>query len=225
MGQSFVRKARKAGANVFFSYRTRAAAAKELQELGAASFSLDLADMRAIERLAGELEGKIDGLDVLIHNAAEACDRTIAGLSEKEWDRALNVNLKAPFYLTKQLLPLLFKRRPSKIFIMTSRLAFSGGGGAAAYSAAKAGLVAFAKSLARELGRKRVLVNAVNPGFMMSSMTETLPAEVLEKNRQSSLLKEFSDPDQVADFLVWLCSDRMRQVTGHVFHYESRPVF
>ena len=79
------------------------------------------------------------------------------------------------------------------------------------------------KTLAKELGRKKILVNGVNPGFMESSMTENLSEKTLQRNLEESPLKSFSDPEEVADFLVYLSSDRMRQVTGQVFHFESRP--
>ena len=95
--------------------------------------------------------------------------------------------------------------------------------GAANYAASKGGLIAMTKTLAKELGRKRILVNAVNPGFMRSSMTESVPEEVLKQNIEMSPLKSFTDPEEVADFLIYLSSDKMRQVTGQVFHFESRP--
>lgn len=143
-------------------------------------------------------------------------------MTEEEWDEVLNANLKAPYLLTQKLLPLLFKARPSKIFFIVSRAALQGIFGAANYSASKAGLVALAKSLAQELGRKEILVNCVNPGFMKSRMTESLPPEVIEKNINESALRRLSNPEEVADFLVYLSSDKMTQVTGQVFHYESR---
>ena len=107
--------------------------------------------------------------------------------------------------------------------MMTSRLAFSGGIGVSNYAASKAGIVGLAKSLAKEMGSRRVLVNTINPGFMISKMTESLPGEVKEKQRLLSPLQEFSDPLEVARFMVYLCSDSMNQVTGQVFNFESRP--
>jgi NAD(P)-dependent dehydrogenase (short-subunit alcohol dehydrogenase family) len=108
--------------------------------------------------------------------------------------------------------------------MLVSRAGLNGLYGAANYAASKGGLIAMTKTLAKELGRKKILVNAVNPGFMLSSMTETVPEEVLKRNLEMSPLRSLTEPDEVADFLVYLSSDRMRQVTGQVFHFESRPL-
>lgn len=222
LGAAFVRKASRAGARVFFTYHRNEGRAQELQALGARGFQLDLGDLEGMDRFQREFRSQVKFLHVLIHNAALTRDATLQKMSEAEWDEVLNVNLKAPYYLTKKLLSLLFRAGSSKIFFIVSRAALSGIFGASNYSASKAGLVAMAKSLAKELGRKQILVNCVNPGFMKSGMTESLPPEVFEENVKESVLGRVSEPDEVADFLVYLSSDRMTQVTGQVFHYESR---
>ena len=223
LGQAFVRKAAGQGARVFFTFFKSSGVAKELEASGAKGFQLDLADIPAVASFAETFKKENDELDVLIHNAAATADGFIEKMSEKDWDDVLKVDLKAPFYLTQQLLPLLMKKQPSKIFMLVSRAGLSGLAGAANYAAAKGGLIAMTKTLARELGRKKILVNAVNPGFMRSPITAKVPAEVLQRNLEESPLKVYSDPEEVAEFLVFLSSGRMRQVTGQVFHFESRP--
>ena len=224
LGSSFVRKAQEAGGSVYFTYHQNEARAKELNNLGAKGFRLDLSNLQAIDEFQKSFRAEIKILHVLIHNAAIARDATIQNMTESEWDEVLNVNLRAPYYLTKKLLSPLFKATPSKIFFIISGGALHGIFGASNYAASKMGLVALAKSLAQELGRKEVLVNCVNPGFMKSSMTERLPPQIFEKNIEESFIKKISNPDEVADFLVYLSSDRMTQVTGQVFHYESRKI-
>ena len=108
--------------------------------------------------------------------------------------------------------------------MLISRAANLGAYGASNYSAAKAALVGLVKSLAQEWGPEGILVNAVNPGFMLSRMTENLAEEYLEKNRKASPLSQYSDPEEVARFMLYLCSDAMTQVTGQVFHFESRRI-
>ena len=223
LGRAFVLKALAQGANVFFTYYKSADLAKELESQGAYGTALDLADCRAIDAFAATLRQKMEGLDVLIHNAAATADSLIEKMTEKAWDDVLRVDLKAPFYLTQKLLPLLLQRKPSKVFTLVSRAGLSGLAGAANYAAAKGGLIAMTKTLAKELGRKKILVNAVNPGFMQSAMTGRVPEDVLQRNLEDSPLKAFSDPEEVAGFLVYLSSGQMRQVTGQVFHFESRP--
>lgn len=223
LGQPFVRKALQHGARVFFTYFADEETARQLELLGAHAYAVDLASSQAMDEFVSDLKRKTEQLDILIHNAATTADSLIERMSEAQWDKAVNVNLKAPFYLTRQLLPLLLRKSQSKIFMMVSRAGLSGLYGAANYAASKGGLIAMTKSLAQELGRKKILVNAVNPGFMKSSMTETVPEEVLKKNLEMSPLHSFAEPDEVADFLVYLSSDLMRRVTGQVFHFESRP--
>jgi 3-oxoacyl-[acyl-carrier protein] reductase len=223
LGKAVVQKAVQHGARVFFTYYKSSGIARELEQAGAIGFALDLADIKAIEAFAAVFKEKKEQLDILIHNAAAISNALIENMSENQWEDVLRVNLKAPFYLTQKLLPLLLRKTPSKIFTVISRAGLSGLAGASNYAASKGGLIAMTKTLAQELGRKKILVNAVNPGFMKSSMTENLPERIVQRNVEMSPLKTLSDPDEVADFLIYLSSDRMRQVTGQVFHFESRP--
>jgi 3-oxoacyl-[acyl-carrier protein] reductase len=223
LGKAFVQKAAQHGARVFFTYHRSSGIARELEQTGATGFALDLTDIKAIDAFTAAFKEKNEQLDVLIHNAAVTSDALIENMSEEQWEDVLRINLKAPFYLTQKFLPLLLRKTPSKIFTIISRAGLSGLAGASNYAASKGGLIAMTKTLARELGRKRILVNAVNPGFMKSSMTENLPERIIQRNIEMSPLKTLSNSDEVADFLIYLSSDRMRQVTGQVFHFESRP--
>lgn len=232
LGQAFVRKAVEAGARVYFTYFQQAGEARTLARIGAEGFQLDLADRSAMDRFAGMFKSKVPALDVFIHNAAVSRDGLIQNLSEDDWNYVLNVNLKAPYYLTKELLPVILPPRqpkgavrkavPRKIFMVISRMGLSGGYGASLYAAAKGGLIGLAKSLAAELGRRNILVDAINPGFMESRLTEKVPHEAREQCLQESCLTSLSDPGEVAEFIVYLCSDQMTQVTGQVLHFESR---
>jgi 3-oxoacyl-[acyl-carrier protein] reductase len=223
LGQPLVRKALQHGARVFFTYFVDEETAKQLELLGAHGATVDLASTQAMDEFVAGFQKKTECLDILIHNAATTADAMIEKMSEQQWDKVMNVNLKAPFYLTRQLLSLLLRAPQAKIFTLVSQAGLNGLAGAANYAASKGGLIAMTKTLARELGRKKILVNAVNPGFMRSSMTESVPEEVLRQNRERSPLKSFTDPEEVADFLMYLSSDMMSRVTGQVFHFESRP--
>lgn len=240
LGREIVRKALVEGAQVFLTYFQNENEAQELKKAGAEIFHIDLARTDQIDTLAAQIKDKIPHLDVLIHNAALVRDHTIQNLSEEDWDDVMTVNLKAPYYLTKKLLPLLFQKKnkksaaspqdetpveklvASKIFFVTSRAAVNGGFGISNYAAAKAGLVGLTKSLAQELGKRQILVNAINPGFMKSSMTENLPEAVLQHHLDLSPIARYSDPAEVADFVIYLSSGAMTQATGQTFHFESR---
>ncbi len=222
LGRCFVKQAELEGAQVYFTYSQNEALAKLLEAPAVQSYRLDLSDMRAIDRFSSWFQDKTANLDGLVHNAAAIRDHKIQNLSEADWDYVMTVNLKAPFYLTRSLLPLLSKKSPGKILMLISRLAQTGGAGTSNYASAKAGLVSLVQSFARELGKKGILVNAVNPGFMQSGMTHDLPEDIVRKNLELNPLKNFSNPEEVADFLVYLLSDRVTQVTGQVFHFDSR---
>lgn len=240
LGRATVQKAVRAGAKVFFTYHQNQKQADALQVLGAEGYALDLSSTKAMDEFVNQFKSKIERLDILIHNAAAVRDHTLQNLSEEDWDFVMAVDLKAPYYLTKKLLPLLFKTKRgqtqkgpfgsdslkigSKIFFITSRAAITGGFGISNYAAAKAGLIGLTKSLAQELGKKQILVNAVNPGFMISGMTKDLPENVLKQHLDFSPLTRYSDPEEVAEFLVYLSSDKMTQVTGQIFHFESRKI-
>lgn len=244
LGSELVSQSLAQGARVFFTYFQASEKAKNLIQKGAEGFLLDLANTAAMDQFAKEFKSKTDKLDSLIHNAAAVRDHTLANLTEEDWDYVMSVNLKAPYYLTKKLLSFFLKKNkqgqvqegesarlparqgpvPKKIFFITSRVGLMGGFGVSNYAASKAGLIALTKSLSQELGSRKVLVNAVNPGFMKSNMTELLPEEVKEANRLASPLEQFSNPKEVAEFILYLCSDQMRQVTGQLFHFESRKI-
>ena len=222
LGGAFIDEALKAGAHVYFSYRTRSEKTSALEGAGAHGFQIDLAARPELSGVKETIRKAHGRLDILINAAAEVRDRTVKNLSVEDWDRVLDVNLSGVFHITKTFLPLLYRSTQGKILNIVSRVGAHGGFGQSNYAAAKAGLLAFTHSLAGEVGRKGILVNALNPGFMISRMTEGLPPEALERPRKESLIGAVSNPQEVAQFMVYLLSDRCSTVSGQVFHYESR---
>lgn len=224
LGRMFVKQALKEGASVFFTYHRNDALAVELKKLGAKGFSADLSKRDEIERLGEKIKAETKSLDGLIHNAAIVRDRTIQNMSEAEWDEVIAVNLTAVYDLTKRMLPLLLKSPCAKIVTLISRIGLHGSFGQVNYAASKGGLIAMTKTLAKELGRKNILVNGVNPGFMKSAMTSKLPEEIFEKNIKMSAISKISDPERTSEFLIYLLSDRFPLATGQIFHLDSREV-
>jgi 3-oxoacyl-[acyl-carrier protein] reductase len=235
LGSRFVCAALREGADVYFTYHLNHQLARTLSEQGAKGFQLDLADCRAIDTFADILKTHTEDLQILIHNGAAVSNVPFLHLTEEDWDYIVKVNLKAPYYLTKKLLPFFLLKRhrnessamaksQSKIFMITSRAAVTGGAGISHYAASKAGLIGLTKSLAQELGKQNILVNAVNPGFMLSRMTKAAGDQVIAKSQLASVIQQHSDPSEVAEFLIYLCSDNVQRVSGQVFHYDSRIV-
>lgn len=230
LGRALVARIIEEGAVCFFTYHRNQEEAKSLERLGARGFRLDLADHRQIDQLKTDIKTLTPALDAIVHNAAVVRDHTIQNLAEAEWDEVMAVDFSAVYYLTKKFLSFLFKKPGSlpagqagRILNVVSRVGLHGGFGQANYAAAKAGLIALTKTLAKELGKKRILVNGLNPGFMKSQLTASVPPEIVERNIQESALGTMSDPEEVAGFAVYLLSDRVRSVSGQIFHYDSRP--
>ncbi len=221
LGEAMVRRAMMSGARVFFTWRRDETKASELEKLGARNLKLDLTSSESIRQAAAKISAAIRTLHGLVHNAALTRDAMVENLSEEDWDKVIDANAKAPFLLTRELMPVLEKANPGRVIALTSRAAAAGVFGAANYAASKAAMEAWVKTLAREADGK-VLVNAVNPGFMISSMTNKVPEKAREVQRNLSAIKKFSDPDAVAKAILFLLSDENTQITGQVINLESR---
>ena len=193
-----------------------------LKKLGATGFQIDLSQRPQIDQLKKELQNQTRELDALIHNAASVSDRTIQNMEEPDWSKVIETDLSSVYYLTKKFLSFLFKKPGSKILTIVSRVGLRGGFGEANYAAAKGGLISLTKTLAQELGRKEILVNALNPGFMKSKMTESIPEKVYQNNIEESVLKTISEPERVSNFMIYLLSDLFPKVSGQIFHLDSR---
>jgi 3-oxoacyl-[acyl-carrier protein] reductase len=224
LGSVLVEKLIAEQSKVFFTYNQNSLKAKELEAKGAIGFQIDHAKRDEIRALKEKFKAHSGSLDGLVNNAATIFDKTVSKMPTEEWDRVLEVNLTSIFVMTKTFLPLLYKSEKGKVVNLTSRVGLKGGFGQANYAAAKAGLIGFTKSLAREVGRKGICVNAVNPGFMITGMNRELSKEILDAQLKESFLGTYSDPDRVADFILYLLSDRADTVSGQVFHLDSRIV-
>lgn len=222
LGSRLVERALAEKAVVFFTYHQNEEKARALIQAGGRGIQTDLGNPGAIEKLKEEIKKQTPVLDGLVNNAGMVRDRTLANLTDDDFDEVLRVDLTAVFLLIKKFLPMLYKKEGSKVVNVVSRVGIQGGFGQANYAAAKAGLVALTKTLAWETGRKKICVNAVAPGFMMSKITENLPEAVYEKQKNDSCFESFSDPAEVADFIIYLLSDAVRNVSGQVFMFDSR---
>lgn len=187
---------------------------------GVATLPLDVTDSLQVAGALETVEREAGRLDLLANNAGVAVDGIVPRLDDGDWTRSMGVNLDGAFRLCRAAVPLLVRQRDGHIVNIASHAAH-GAAGQSAYAAAKAGLVGLTQSLARELGRRNIRVNAVLPGVLPTGMTADLPADRLAAFAAANALGRLNDPAEVARFVVHLAG--MRNVSGQVFHLDSRP--
>jgi len=222
LGEACVRRFLQEHARVFFTYYSNHEKAHLLERAGASALQCDLSSSSEIISLASCLRAKLPALDILINNAAVVRDHTITNLSEQDWDYVIAVNIKAVLTLSYSMYSLLKNSVSKKIFNVVSRVGSMGGFGQANYAAAKDALIELTKCLALEWGGEGIAVNGINPGFMDSTITRGIPDAIRTMQRKNSMLRTYSDPYEVADFILYLSCDHCSRISGQILHYETR---
>ena len=198
-----------------------AAIGERLAQWGGAGRVLDSAAPDTIENLIGEIEKEFGKLDILVNNAGITRDNLLMRMKEEEWDDIMQVNLKSVFRASKAVLRGMMKQRGGRIISITSVVGAMGNAGQANYAAAKAGLIGFSKSLAREVGSRGITVNCVAPGFIDTDMTRALPEETRKMFEAQTSLGRFGDAQDIADAVLFLASDQAKYITGQTLHVNG----
>ena len=222
IGSGIARVFAQNGANIAFTYSSSEAPAlalqDELSKLGVTvkAYKSDASSFEACEKLAIEVMSDFESLDALINNAGITKDNLLMRMSEEDFDKVIEVNLKSIFNMTKAFQRVFLKQRNGSIINISSIVGVKGNAGQANYAASKAGMIGFTKSIALELGSRNIRANAIAPGFIETEMTDKLDEVVVEQWRSGIPLKRGGTPEDVANACLFFASDLSSYITGQV---------
>jgi 3-oxoacyl-[acyl-carrier protein] reductase len=193
---------------------------KEIAALGVKvkMYASNAADFAATVATVDEIAKDFGRIDILVNNAGITKDGLLMRMTEEQWDAVINVNLKSVFNFTKAVTTVMLRQRSGSVINMSSVVGVSGNAGQANYSASKAGIIGFTKSVAKELGARNIRANAIAPGFIITEMTGQLPEEVRQEWAAKIPLKRGGTPEDIARVCVFLASDMSAYVTGQTIH-------
>jgi 3-oxoacyl-[acyl-carrier protein] reductase len=220
IGRGMAVKFAEEGCNVAFTYLSSVEKAlaleKELATLGvkAKGYQSDAAVYSDAEKLVEEVVKEFGTVDVLVNNAGITRDTLLMRMTEQQWDEVINANLKSVFNLTKAVQKPMLKQRKGSIVNLSSVVGVKGNAGQANYSASKAGIIGFTKSIALELGSRNIRSNAIAPGFIETEMTGALDEKVVQSWRDAIPLKRGGSAEDVANLALFLASDMSAYITG-----------
>lgn len=224
IGKSIAVKFAEHGANVAFTDlkldEGTAELEKELEALGvkAKAYASDASKFDSAENTVNEIVNDFGRIDILVNNAGITRDTLLMRMTEDQWDLVLNVNLKSVFNMTKASQKTMLKQKSGSIINMSSVVGVSGNAGQSNYSASKAGIIGFTKSIAKELGARNIRSNAIAPGFIITEMTDKIPEQAKEEWIKTIPLKRGGTPDDVANACIFLGSDLSAYISGQVLN-------
>lgn len=227
IGRAIALRIAEQGALVYINYVSRPDAALEVQKTICAAggkaevIGFDVANAdQATEKIASIVK-ESGSLDILINNAGITRDGLMARMKETDWDMVLDTNLKGAFLCSKAAARFMMKKKWGRVINVTSVVGFTGNAGQANYAAAKAGLVGFSKSMAREYASRNITVNCVAPGYIITDMTDELPEAVREKIKSEIPMASFGTTDDISSAILFLASDDARYITGQTLHVNG----
>ena len=218
------------GARVAINYAGNVRAAEEvktaIEAAGGTAIlcQADIADSSAVEAMVANVVKEFGTIDILVNNAGITRDALLMRMKDEDFAKVLNTNLKGVFYCTKAVSKLMMKKRSGRIVNMASVVGLVGNAGQTNYAAAKAGVIGFSKSAAKELASRGITVNVVAPGFIGTDMTAGLPESVKEKMLTDIPLGRMGEPEDVANAVLFLASDQASYITGQVVNVDGGMV-
>jgi 3-oxoacyl-[acyl-carrier protein] reductase len=197
--------------------------AEQIRKNGGDAFyaHLDVSEREQVKQVVKDTISKYGRIDVLINNAGIIQDALVVKMTEEQWDRVININLKGPFNCIQGVVEQMITQGSGVIINISSIVALYGNVGQTNYAATKAGLIGITKTLGKELGRKGIRVNAVAPGFIYTPMTASIPEKILDMMKEKTPLKRLGKPEDVANTLLFLSSDEASFINGAVISVDG----
>ncbi|HHX66986.1 MAG: 3-oxoacyl-[acyl-carrier-protein] reductase [Miniphocaeibacter sp.] len=227
IGRTIAIELAKEGYNIALNFRSNEEEAnlvKEECEKNGAEVLLVKADVSVYEeceKIFKDIKEKFKRLDVLVNNAGITRDNLIMRMTPKDFNDVIEANLNSVFYCMKLASRIMMKQRYGKIISISSIVGLHGNAGQVNYSASKAGILGMTKSLAKELASRNVTVNAIAPGFIQTSMTDKLPENIINSMLENIPLAKLGRPEDIADTVVFLASDRANYITGQTISVDG----
>ena len=227
IGSSIALRLAKYGANVAINFRKHReeadAVVEEIRAMGRKGLAVqaDISQFDDAANMINQVREEFGGLDILVNNAGINWDGVIWKMTEEQWDTVLDINLKGYFNYIRHAAPIFREQKHGKIVNVTSINGIRGKFGQANYTSSKAGIIGLTKTIARELGKYSVNVNAIAPGLILTEMMKEAPDSVKEAALNEIVLKRIGLPEEVADVVAFLCSDMSRHVTGEVIKVDG----
>lgn len=197
--------------------------AKEIETLGrkAMATRANVAVFHEVEKMVQEIIDRFSRIDILVNNAGIARDKLLLRMTEEDWDLVLDINLKGTFNCTKAVIRYMSKQRSGKIVNIASVVGEMGNAGQANYSASKAGVIGFTKTIAREFAGRGINVNAIAPGYIVTPMTDALPEKAKEELKRMIPMERLGQPEDVAQAALFLVSEVSGYITGQVINVNG----
>ena len=227
LGRAIALKLSGMGCSLAINYLSREAEARDVMSLIASKGSeampapADVRDGNQVKSMISNITDKWGKIDILINNAGITADTLILRMSDESWDRVIDTNLRGAYICTKFALRSMINQKWGRIINIASVAGLMGNVGQSNYAASKGGLIAFTKSLARELGSRHITVNAIAPGFITTEMTDKLPSEQKKLILSQVPLQRFGTPEDVAELVAFLVSNRAGYITGQVINIDG----
>ncbi len=228
IGRAIAMELAKGGASLAINDVNEAAGAEAVQALEQAGspkarfYKFDVSDSKACDEAIDTIVKEFGGLDILVNNAGISIDNLLMRFKDEDWKKTLDINLTGAFNLMRAASrPLMKAKAGASVVNIASVVGEMGNGGQAAYSASKGALIALTKTVARELASRNVRVNAVAPGFIDTPMTQALPEAAKKKMSEAIPLVRLGTPQDIADCVAWLASDKSSYVTGAVIRVNG----